>query len=181
MIERLTLVTGNPNKAEQIRSVLGGDFRHADYDLTEIQSYNLREIIEDKALKAFEKVQEPVLVDDTALSIIALNGFPGPLVKSVVEKIGLEGILKLLSGNSDRNAFGQVMFGLHDGNRTHFFNGVVQGTISEHPRGKNGFGWDSIFIPDGYTKTRAEMQGDEFDQTSPRIKALTLLQTYLMG
>lgn len=178
MIERLTFVTSNVNKLQQVRHILGNGVEHIDYEIPEIQSDYLRDIVEQKAFDAFKAFGGPLLVEDASLSINALNGFPGPLVKPVLKKIGIEGILKQLINVVDRIAYGQVMFAYHNGQNVSSFNGVVKGSLSEYPRGENGFGWDSIFIPEGYTRTRAEMYGEEFDLTSPRVKALIELQKH---
>ncbi len=179
MIERLSFVTSNANKIQQVRNVLGNEVEHIEFEVPEYQSFYLADIVEQKAFDVYRAYERPVLVDDTSLIISALGGWPGPFVKHFLEKVGVEGILRMLNGVTDRKAWANVIFGLHDGTEVQLFQGVEMGEISEYPRGENGFGFDSIFVPEGFTKTRAEMEGEEFDLTSPRFKALVALQKHL--
>lgn len=179
MIERVSFVTSNVNKLQQVRAVLGNDLEHIDFEVPEYQSFNLEDIVVQKAYDAYRNFRKPLLIEDTSLVISSLGGLPGPLVKHFLEKVGVEGILKMVNGVVDRKAYAQVMFGLHDGTNVSTFNGIVLGEIATYPKGENGFGFDSIFVPSGYTKTRAEMRGEEFDLTSPRFKALKELKKHL--
>ena len=79
----------------------------------------------------------------------------------------------------DRSAQAIVALGLFDGTKTNIFTGTINGIIAQHPFGSGGFGWDTIFIPDGYTQTRAEMNEKDYDATSPRLKALEALMQFV--
>jgi XTP/dITP diphosphohydrolase len=90
--------------------------------------------------------------------------------------LGYPKIAKLAGGSP---AFARVGIGLYDGREVKLFFGITQGKISGRPKGTNGFGWDVIFIPKGYSKTRAQLEGEDYDKTSPRKKALEKLEKYL--
>ncbi len=179
MNKQITFITGNAAKAEQLARHLDFPVTHQKLDLLEMQSLDLREVVTNKAKEAYKHVQSSVLVDDTSVVFHALGRLPGPLIKWFVYELKNQGMCKLLDGYNDRSATATVCFGLYDGKNTHVFEGKITGKIANRPRGDNGFGWDSIFIPDGYTKTRGEMDQDEQDQTSPRRQALKKLEAYL--
>ncbi len=177
-MKELYFITGNENKARQLTEFLGLPISHIRLDLDEIQSLNLREIGEHKARHAFQKVEKPVLVEDVSLEFEALGGLPGPFIRFFVDTLPLETICSLLDGKS-RNATAKGVYAHFDGTELTTFEGMLNGTISERPRGRNGYGWDAIFIPQGYTKTRAEMNEEEYKSTFTCIKPITPLKDFL--
>ena len=179
MIKSLTFITSNSSKAEQLAMHLKFPVAHQKLDLDEIQSLNLAEIIEHKAKEAFRQVQTPVLVEDTSLRFLALGKLPGPLIKWFLTELDNDGLCKLLSGYSSREALAEVNFGFFDGVRLKIFDGQINGSIANTPRGNRGFGWDPIFIPQGWDKTWGEMDIEEQKQTSMRRIALKKLDYFL--
>ncbi len=179
MDTKLTFITGNANKAAQLSKYLGIPVDHHKVDLTEIQSLDLTEIIEHKLKEAYSVVQSPVLVDDVSVTISALGGLPGPFIKYFLSELKTEGICKLISSFSSKNIRAEVGVGYYDGKDSEVFIGSIVGAISDTPKGEGGFGWDSIFIPQGYTHTRAEMNETDYDATSPRKFALEKLEGFL--
>ncbi len=175
----LTFVTGNPSKAEQLALHLDIEVTHKKLDLDEIQSVSLEEIVKHKVMEAYKHIQGPVLVEDTSLVFEALGKLPGPLIKWFLQELDNEGLCHLLSGFQSRKAIAEVLFGYYDGNVFSTFKGTMKGTISETPRGERGFGWDPIFIPEGYEKTWGEMNMDEQIATSMRRQALQELAVFL--
>jgi len=175
---KITFVTGNKSKAEQLAFHLSLPVEHRKLDLAEIQSLNLEEVVRDKAERAWNILKTPVLVEDTSLTFPALGKLPGPLIKWFLTELGNEGLTRLLDGK-DRSAQAEVMFGLHDGTECHIFTGSIQGSVAESPQGEIGFGWDPIFIPQGSDKTWAEMTLEEQSDTSMRRIALKKLQEFL--
>jgi non-canonical purine NTP pyrophosphatase (RdgB/HAM1 family) len=176
MTKKLTFITGNAKKAEQLSKYLGVPVDHHQLDLTEIQSLDLEEVLEHKVKEAYSKLKSPVLVDDTEVTIKSFGKLPGPFIKWFQEGLGYPKIAKLAGGSP---AFARVGIGLYDGREVKLFFGITQGKISGRPKGTNGFGWDVIFIPKGYSKTRAQLEGEDYDKTSPRKKALEKLEKYL--
>lgn len=124
-------------------------------------------------------IQTPVLVEDTSLVFTALGRLPGPLIKWFLTELDNVGLCKLLDSYPDRSAVAEVCFGLYDGKTLEIFEGSIKGTIAESPKGERGFGWDTIFIPEGHTKTWGEMSPEEQGETSMRRIALQKLEAFL--
>ncbi|HEY9585694.1 MAG TPA: non-canonical purine NTP pyrophosphatase [Candidatus Paceibacterota bacterium] len=176
---KLTFITGNPAKAKYLADYFHTPVLHRKLDLPEIQSLKLAEIIEDKVKRAYDIVRSPVIVEDVSLTFLAFKKLPGPLIKWFLETLGNEGLCKLLNGMDDRSARAEVMYGFCDENGVKTFHGEAHGTIASTPRGETNFGWDPIFIPDGYNQTWAEMTGSEKHATSMRKPALEALAKFL--
>lgn len=167
----LTFITGNLNKVTWTKRYMHIPIAHKKLDLLEIQSLDPKKVVEHKVKQAYELLKKPVLVEDTSLTISAWGRLPGPFIKYFLEEIGNDGICKLLT-DPDRSAVASVTYGIYDGKNVQFFEGTVNGSISEVPRGNNGFGWNDIFIPEGYNKTYAEMTDNELDEINLRRIAL---------
>ena len=179
MTDRLTLVTGNPDKAKLLEKYLGIPVESAALDLDEIQSLNVREIIEKKAREAYRQLNKPVVVDDVSFVIDDLNGLPGPFIKWFSQSLGYEGLCRLADSSVSREATIEVALGYFDGTTFMPFVGTSTGTIAEHAKGERGFGFDAIFICDGYKVTRGEMSEADYHKTSARRMAIELLKGYL--
>ncbi|HZR38576.1 MAG TPA: non-canonical purine NTP pyrophosphatase [Ktedonobacteraceae bacterium] len=179
MIDRITFITSNAGKARLLSQYLDFPVIHKPIDLIEIQSLDLSTIVEYKAKEAYQHVLSPVLVEDTSLRFLALGKLPGPLIKWFLTELGADGLCLLLNGYQDRSALAEVQFGFYDGQSFQTFTGSREGSIAPAPRGNNGFGWDSIFIPTGSHKTWAEMTDEESQETSMRRIALKKLEAYL--
>jgi XTP/dITP diphosphohydrolase len=175
----LTFITGNTEKAAQLSRHLDYDVDHKKLAVHEIQSLDLEEVATHKAKEAYKLIGSPVLVEDTGLTFRALGSLPGPLIKWFLESLENDGMVKLLDGYDDRAAVAEVCFALCDENGVKVFKGSMEGTIASEPRGKRGFGWDSIYIPKGYEQTWGEMDIDQQKDTSMRRIALKKLQEYL--
>jgi non-canonical purine NTP pyrophosphatase (RdgB/HAM1 family) len=182
MKSNLTFVTGNQDKADYLSQMLGIQFDHQKLELDELQSTNMASIGEHKAKQAYEILTTPVLIDDVSLGFDALEGLPGPFIRFFVDMDdGLEKLCRMIDGFDSRVAVATCVMVYYDGTTLEIFEKSLKGTISDHPRGKNGFGWDSIFIPDGYTKTRAELDSEEDKRTYLSIKPIRELKKFLLG
>ena len=181
----LYLVTGNPHKAAEAREIaraLGAPVRIevARARKLEVQSDSLEEIALVAARSAFEEIKRPLLVDDSGLFIEALNGFPGPYSSYVHKTLGISGILRLLEGETNRRACFRTALALILPPYERVFTGETCGAITRAPRGAGGFGFDPIFVPEGHTKTYAEM-GSLKNTVSHRYKAFRSALEYLAG
>ncbi len=174
----VTFITGNQNKADYLAKYLGMNIEHKKLDLDELQSLDLRTIVEHKVRQAYDLIQSPVLVEDVSLEFSALGRFPGPLIRYLLEEVDNATICRMLDGLS-RDAIGRSMFGYYDGEEIVFFEGSIHGTIAERPAGENGFGWDKIFIPEGYTVTRAELGDEDYQKIYLKIRPFEVLKTFL--
>lgn len=181
------LITGNQRKADYLEKWLGHPIEHVKYDLDELQSLDLRKVVEHKVREAYKIAQKPVLVEDVALTIHAFGALPGTLIKWFLEEAGTDGIVKMLEGFSDRTATASIMYGLYDGVEVHVFEGTTTGVVADKPRTSEHDGWhgstswNSIFIPDGSTKTYAEMTDEEILPFSHRAQAIAKLKSFLQG
>ena len=151
----------------------------ADIELDEIQEMDVERIALHKLEEAYKKVKQPVLVDDVSFEVDAWDGFPGPLIKWILKTGGPELLLKMLRHEKNRKARVGLVIGFHDGKKSYLFLGKANGTISDTVRGKDGFGWDKVFIPDGFKLTYAEMEPDEKNAISHRGIALTKFKDFL--
>src|SRR3989344_5414775 len=97
-MQKLTFITGNAGKAKYLADYFHLPVDHVKLDLHEIQSLDLKEVVEDKARRAFEIVKSPVLVEDVSLIFNGLKKLPGPLIKWFLETLENDGLCKLLNG-----------------------------------------------------------------------------------
>jgi XTP/dITP diphosphohydrolase len=176
---KLHFVTSNKGKAGEAQMILGLPIEITSLDLPEIQSLDLEEIVREKVIHAYEKIKEPVFVDDVGLFVNAWNGFPGPFIKFLIEAGGNELLLKMMSSVSDRKMTAKASIGFHDGSKIHTFIGEIKGTLVEESRGDGGWGWDPLFIPENSDKTYAEMSPEEKNAFSHRRNALEKFRKFL--
>ncbi|MDE1828056.1 MAG: non-canonical purine NTP pyrophosphatase [Candidatus Micrarchaeota archaeon] len=170
-------VTSNKNKLREAEQILGRKIVNSPMDIPEIQSIQVRDIVVDKAMRAYSKLKKPVLVEDGGLYIKSLGGFPGALVKWL-SVIGYPAICAMVQDNK-REAYAEVYLCLYDGKKPITFQGRTYGTISKKPSGTSSFGWDVIFIPRGQKQTYAEMNVKLKNKISQRGKAFRKLKKLL--
>jgi non-canonical purine NTP pyrophosphatase (RdgB/HAM1 family) len=184
-MQDFVFVTGNKHKLEYLQKWLGHPVKHQDVDLEELQSLDLEAVVRHKAEGAYAIVKKPVLVEDVALTFHALGRLPGTLVKWFLQEVQSEGLCRMLEGFSDRTATAQLMYCLYDGKDFHLFDGQVPGTVPDSPRSSEGgawtntLSWNSVFAPNGSSKTYAEMADNEFKRFSHRAVAISKLKEYL--
>jgi len=121
--KELVFITGNSDKAKYLADFFHRPITHKKLDLPEIQSLDLREVVEDKARRAFAEVGAPVLVEDVSVIFEALQNLPGPFIKWFEKALENEGICRLLDGTLNRKATVEVMFGYCDGDNVQMFSG----------------------------------------------------------
>ncbi|MEK7655730.1 MAG: non-canonical purine NTP pyrophosphatase, partial [Patescibacteria group bacterium] len=164
--------TKNENKLREVNEILGRSLEQVAVELLEPQGVKVEDVVREKAKDAFHKTGKFVLVEDTSLEFAAWNGLPGALIKWFLDTVGNEGILRMLASETNRGAIAKTAVGFFDGTQTRVFVGEIFGTISETVRGTGGFGWDQVFVPDGYSKSFAEMTSVEKNAISMRKLAL---------
>lgn len=179
-MRQITFVTSNKGKMREAQEILGDEHVVIQaLDLVEIQSMDIGEIARFKVNQAYEKLQQPVIVDDVGLYVSAWGGFPGPFVKFMTPHGSNDLLLRLLKDENDRSVILKAAIGFHDGEEARVFIGALPGTLAESPKGKNGWGFDPILIPKGYEKTFAEMGPEVKHSMSHRGQALRALKSYL--
>lgn len=176
--EDIFFITSNQKKADYLAKYIGFPIEHIKLDLDEIQSLDLKEIVEHKVRQAYEMIKHPVIVEDVSLEFEALHGLPGPFIRFFVDNVPFETICGMISGKT-RRATAKCVFGYYDGEHLELFEGSLGGDIAKTPAGKNGHGWDSIFIPDGYSVTRAQLNEADDQKTYLLIKPLQKVREFL--
>ncbi|MDQ6894324.1 MAG: non-canonical purine NTP pyrophosphatase [Acidobacteriota bacterium] len=166
----LVFVTSRPEKAEEARR-FGFEVETLHLDLPELQSLDSADVVEAKARAAHEKIGRPVLVEDSGLALSAWGGFPGALVRWLEKSAGVAAIPRMLGDSEDRRATAICVVAWFNGARLVTARGECAGEISRGPRGDSGFGWDSIFIPEGSGQTFAELGPAGKDRLSHRRRA----------
>ena len=174
----LVVVTTNENKLSEINAILGTNHKVSTIDVPEIQTLDLDELIKAKAKAAYEKIKKPVLVGDVSMEIEALGGLPGPFIKYFLNTLDTEGTVALLKGKNTKTKVTDVV-AIYDGKIAKIFKGIIHGTLVPKNRGTNGFGFDKVFVPNGYTKTLAQMPNSLKNKISHRARALKKLKKYL--
>ena len=186
----LVLASNNAHKIDEIRQILPANIK-----VLSLKDVGFTQDIEEtgktfdanaeiKANAIFEQVQLPVFADDSGLEVTALNKAPG--VKSaryagepVDAEKNIDLLLKNLEGKTNRKARFVTVICLKLPQKSFFFEGEVWGQITTERRGQGGFGYDAVFMPDGYQQTFAEMSADAKNQISHRKQALEKLLPYL--
>ena len=177
----LLFATTNANKLREASRILGVQLEGVALDLPEIQALDVAEVAVRKARAAHEALGEVVMVEDSGLVVEAWNGLPGALTKWFVSTVGSQGILDMLVDGRDRSAravCAVAVAGL--GETIEVFVGEVTGSLAPEPRGESGFGWDPIFVPEGETRTYAEM-GEDKHANSHRARAFEAARAALSG
>ncbi len=169
----VTFVSTNPGKFREVRDVLvpfGVETRWERRSLPEPQADELSEVVDAK-LDAVRDLRGYVLVEDSGLFIPSLKGFPGVYSAHFLSLWGFEPILELLR-RRDRHAFFRTVAGVRFGPDRWQFVGQVRGSIAREPAGRNGFGYDPIFVPEGWHRTFAEAPTEAKNAISHRAQAV---------
>jgi inosine triphosphate pyrophosphatase len=180
--KKITFVTGNMKKLEELKAILGNGFPfeldNAKIDLPELQG-EPEEVAIEKAKLAAKEINGPILIEDTSLCFNALGGLPGVYIKWFFEKVGNEGLYKMLEGFEDKSGYAQCIFTFcaGPGSVPITFVGRTPGKIVK-PRGPEGFGWDPVFEPDEHDKTFAELDKEVKNKISHRFNSLMKVKNY---
>lgn len=189
-MERIIFATNNENKVEEVKSIIGSAFtivslREAGIDIEIPEPHaTLEQNAKEKSTSIFKLTRENCFGEDTGLEIEALNGEPG--VKSARyagddkrTADNIKKVLKKLEGIKERKARFRTVISLIFKEVEYKFEGICEGEITEVVKGSLGFGYDSIFIPNGSNKTFAEMTLFEKNIYSHRKKATAKLASFL--
>ena len=186
----LLFATSNKNKILEIKKVLPKEFNIKSLDdigFCEEIPENENTIEGNAIFKAnyiYKKYNLNVFSDDTGLEVDSLNGKPGVhsaryagISKNSTDNINK--LLKKLKNKKNRKARFKTIIALILNSKTHTFEGVVEGIITKKPKGENGFGYDPVFIPRGYTKTFGELSLEEKNSISHRSLAMNKLIDFI--
>ena len=187
-MQQLVIASNNRHKIDEIRKMVIG------VDLLSLEDIGFTEEIaepfhtfEENALAKASAIHQfsesNVFADDSGLCVRGLGGRPG--VDSAHfsgerdDEKNLQKVLQELQGATDRSAFYKAVICMIWNDQTYYFEGICEGTIIEEKRGDGGFGYDPIFIPEGYEQTFAELPLDVKNQVSHRGKAVQKMVQFL--
>ncbi len=186
----LIFASNNIYKLKEVSAILNG--------IVSVKSLNDAGIAEDiaetgntleenafiKADYVYRKSQQDCFADDTGLFVDSLNGMPGVISARFAgehcsPQDNIEKLLSLLEKESNRKAYFKTVICLIQNGKEKYFEGVINGTISRAARGTNGFGYDPVFIPEGFIKTFAELSSEEKNSLSHRARAVKRMRQLL--
>ena len=190
---RIVLATRNKHKIEEIKTILGDlplqvltldDFPHVPSlkeEGTTFQENSLQ-----KAQTVYEHTKIPTLADDSGLEVFYLIGKPGVVSarfagEGATDEANNEKLLSQMLGVAPRRRRAQfrAVLTLLDDGTVDTTEGICPGMLAESPRGTNGFGYDPLFLPDGFSRTYAELTAAEKNTISHRAKALAKMKDVL--
>lgn len=185
----LLVATHNEHKKEEIQQILGSDCV-----VKSLTDYHIHEeIVEDgdsfhanaliKAKYCFEKTGVASLGDDSGLVVESLDGRPGIFSARYAGDHdfakNIEKVLEEMQGIENRKAYFVTVLCYYDENGAQYFEGRVHGNLLTENKGFKGFGYDPIFVPEGYERTFAEMDPEDKNKISHRKQALDLFMDFL--
>ncbi|MBF1637129.1 MAG: non-canonical purine NTP diphosphatase [Prevotella sp.] len=188
---KIVFATNNKHKLEEIKDILGKDFEivslaeigcHEDIPETGL---TLEENARQKSTYIVEHYNHDCFADDTGLEVDSLNGEPGVHSARYAEgtdhdsEANMRKLLSKMSNVKERTARFRTVISLIINGVEHQFEGRVEGRIATEKHGKEGFGYDPIFIPEGYDKSFAELGEEVKNQISHRARAVKKLAEYL--
>lgn len=183
-IEQLYFVTESENKFNDYQFLLGkyADLRWANLQIEEPVTMDLSVLIRRQVEGVKAKLPHlPFLVEQTNLMIKAWNNLPGNVTRQFIDGVGVDGICKMLQAFGDQSATVITDLAYHDPTgQVKVFRGKLHGVIAPEPRGTQVFGWDAIFIPDGFDKTFAEMSLEQRNTISTRKIAVAGFYTAVL-
>ncbi len=191
-MKQIVFATNNPHKLEELREILGASFQvlslkeigcHEDIPET---ADTLEGNAEIKARYVKEHYGYDCFADDTGLEVTALGGAPGVYSARYAgpghdSAANVELLMKNMEGVPDRSARFRTVIALIEGDKLSFMTGIVEGTIITERRGNDGFGYDPIFMPDGFDTTFAQMSMHEKNKISHRGRAVEKLKNHLLS
>jgi XTP/dITP diphosphohydrolase len=189
---KIIFASGNTHKLEEIRRCIPYGYEveplnHKEFSSALVETGNtLRHNALQKALYVYRRIHGCCLADDSGLEIEALNGRPGVYSARYAgpgcsDADNIARVLKEMESMENRRAVFRTVIALILNDVTLFFEGTVKGTITQAPAGTNGFGYDPIFMPDGYDKTFAQMTAEEKNSISHRSLACRQLSRFLFA
>ena len=190
MKKKFVFATNNAHKLEEVTAILGDKIEllsmkdiHCHADIPETAD-TLEGNALLKARYIFENYNMDCFADDTGLEVEALNGAPGVYSARYAgdahnSEANMRKLLQDMEGIENRKSQFRTVFALIINGKEHLFEGIVKGEITKHRCGSSGFGYDPVFIPEGYTQTYAEMGNTLKNKISHRALATNKLCNFL--
>ena len=188
---KIVFVTNNQHKLDEIKNILGQEFNIV--SLNDIGCYDdipetgdtLEENASQKSNYIASRYALDCFADDTGLEVDALGGQPGVHSARYAEETdhdsqaNMAKLLDKLGNNNNRKARFRTVISLIVHGKEYRFEGIVEGRIAHQPSGVRGFGYDPVFIPDGYDKSFAELGDEVKNQLSHRARAVRKLAEHI--
>ena len=191
-MRKIVFATNNRHKLDEIRKITHG--KVVILSLSDINCHDeipeTGSTLEENALQKASYIKEhfgyDCFADDTGLEVDALNGAPGVYSARYAggncnPEDNMNKMLLELKGIENRNARFRTVVALIENGNNHLFDGIINGEIIKEKRGSEGFGYDPIFMPEGYDKTFAELGDDEKNKISHRAIATLKLVDFLIS
>ena len=188
MKKKIVFASNNAHKLDEIVAILGKEYEVLSLHAIGCEA-DIPETADSFAGNALQKAQYikehygyDCFADDSGLEVDILNGAPGiysARYSGGGSEQNIDKLLNNLTGKSERGAQFRTVIALLIGDETHLFEGIVRGTIINQRRGEGGFGYDPIFVPEGYEQTFAELGSEVKNRISHRAKAVEQLVEYL--
>ncbi|RHJ94066.1 non-canonical purine NTP diphosphatase [Parabacteroides bouchesdurhonensis] len=188
---KLVFTTNNEHKLDEVRKMTADKIEII--SLADINCHDdipeTADTLEGNALQKARYIKEKYgydcFADDTGLEVEALNNAPGVYSARYAgpghnSEANMKKLLSEMEGKENRKARFRTVIAIILNNKEYLFEGVVNGSILTEKRGKNGFGYDPVFVPDNYTESFAEM-GDIKNKISHRAEAVKKLSTFLLN
>ena len=189
---KIVVATNNAHKLREIAAILGNEIELL--SLKDIQCFadipetadTLEGNARQKAMYIYENYGMDCFADDTGLEVAALGGAPGVFSARYAgdghdSEANMQKLLKELAGKENRKAQFRTVICLIRNGKEHLFEGIVKGEIIQEKRGGAGFGYDPIFVPEGYDLTFAELGDDVKNTISHRARAVEKLCQFLLN
>lgn len=188
----IVFATHNRHKSEEACQILGPRWTLRNlHDLGQTEEIpETADTLQGNALQkaqfVYDKYHLSCFADDTGLEVEALNGAPGVYSARYAGEHcsfadNVNKLLHEMQGKTNRRACFKTVVALILDGEAHFFEGRVDGTIIENPRGGEGFGYDPVFVPDGFSETFAEMSAEQKNKISHRGRAMAKLIEFLQN
>ena len=187
---KLVFATNNKHKLEEVRAILGNRI-----EVLSMNDINCHDDIPEtadtlegnaliKARYIYEKFGVDCFADDTGLEVDVLGGEPGVYSARYAgeecnPEANMHKLLHNLTGKNNRRAQFRTVIALIINGEEKLFNGIVKGNITEEKMGDSGFGYDPIFIPEGFSESFAQMPAEMKNSISHRFRATEQLSNYL--
>ena len=160
-MKTVTFITGNGWKHEEAKRLLSGlDVERARLTLAKGDSGELEAMARARVLDGFEQLRAPCFVENTGMFLESNRALAGAQVKELLRELGPAAFTARFGGLHGVTRV--VVAYTEDGRSVKLFVGESSGTVADAPRGEQGYGWDSVWIPDGFERTLAELSGSKY-------------------
>lgn len=187
---KLVFATNNKHKLQEVRDIVGDRVEVlslADIDCHDDIPETADTLLGNALIKArhiYEKYGLDCFADDTGLEVEAIDGAPGVYSARYAgeecdSEANMRKLLENLTGKTNRNAQFRTVIALIINGEEMLFNGIVKGTIATEKKGDSGFGYDPVFVPEGYSESFAQMSGEMKNSMSHRFRATRQLADFL--